>query len=82
MDPNTANLLNISFQLLALGVCRHFAKRSTAAVETAALVLVLTKQHVGRGPKRDVLVRAAHVIFIPAAIIKVSHWVALGRDLG
>lgn len=57
-------------KLLALGVCRHFAKRSTAAVETAALVLVLTQKHVGRGPKRDVLVRAAHVIFIPAAIIK------------
>ncbi|KAG2483518.1 hypothetical protein HYH03_017625 [Edaphochlamys debaryana] len=58
-------------KILLLGAARHFAKRSTAAVETAALVLVLNERRLGRGPKRDLLLRAAHDIVVPAAVIKV-----------
>ncbi|GFR40846.1 hypothetical protein Agub_g1495, partial [Astrephomene gubernaculifera] len=57
-------------KLLLLGACRRIAKRPTAAVETAALVLALNERRIGRGCKRDVLVQAAHVILLPAAVIK------------
>ncbi|GIL74884.1 hypothetical protein Vretimale_2461 [Volvox reticuliferus] len=60
-------------KMLLLGAARRWAKRPTAAVETAALVLVLNERRLGRGPKRDVLLRGAHLIFLPAAVIKTVH---------
>ncbi|GLI69530.1 hypothetical protein VaNZ11_014173 [Volvox africanus] len=60
-------------KMLLLGAARRWAKRPAAAVETAALVLVLNERRLGRGPRRDVLLRGAHLIFLPAAVIKAVH---------
>ncbi|GLC45190.1 hypothetical protein PLESTB_000426000 [Pleodorina starrii] len=72
-------------KLLLLGAARRWAKRPTAAVETAALVLVLNERRLGRGAKREVLLRAAHVIFLPAAVIKavrLARYLAAGKRRG
>ncbi|KAG2425865.1 hypothetical protein HYH02_014929 [Chlamydomonas schloesseri] len=69
-------------KLLLLGAARRWAKRPTAAVETAALVLVLNERRVGRGAKRDMLLRAAHIIFLPAAVIKTVRLVKRLADSG
>ncbi|KAG2436953.1 hypothetical protein HXX76_006469 [Chlamydomonas incerta] len=69
-------------KLLLLGAARRWAKRPTAAVETAALVLVLNERRVGRGAKRDVLLRAAHIIFLPAAVIKTVRLIKRLADSG
>lgn len=48
-------------------------------------MLVLNERRVGRGPKRDVLLQAAHLIFLPAAVIKavrLAKFMAVGKRRG
>lgn len=68
-------MLRLVAKVLMLGGLRKVAKRPTAALETAAVAVVCGQRflepHLGPpGSKRHALLRAAHIIFLPAAIIK------------
>ncbi|KXZ45235.1 hypothetical protein GPECTOR_57g525 [Gonium pectorale] len=65
-------------KLLLMGAARRWAKRPTAAVETAALVLVLNEHRLGHGPKRDML---WGLVQIPEVAPEYGAWVGCLRNV-